>query len=113
MGAAALQENGYVTTGNNRALEDSGVWTGKGGIHSLAEFLANKNGVQDQELGEYTNRHYAQLKKAGVIKDVMRPGRHRRMARRCAPQGVGGAISLARGHETSTRTAPARPPTSG
>lgn len=100
MGADALAENGYVKPGTtNRGLNDPSNWTGKGGVHSVEEFKANKGGVQDQEFGEYTNRHYAQLKAAGVIRDGMTKAEVAGWLAAAHLKGVGGAISLSRGHD--------------
>src|SRR5215203_4504822 len=48
------------------------------GIHSLDDFLANKNGVQDRQFIEYTNLNYRALQQLGVIR---RQSRSRRSGR--------------------------------
>lgn len=103
MGAGALQETGYVRRGkvSNGMLRDPSVWTGKGEVHSLDEFLANKGGVQDRELAEYTNRHFAQLKRAGVIKDGMGQDNTAGWLAAAHLKGVGGAERLNRGQDNS------------
>ena len=100
MGADALAENGYVRRGTtNRGLHNPANWTGKGDVHSVEEFKANKGGVQDTEFGEYTNRHYAQLKAAGVIRDGMKESDVAGWLAAAHLKGVGGAKQLARGHD--------------
>jgi len=100
MGADALAENGYVKRGTtNAGLNDPSKWIGKGDVHSVAEFKANKNNVQDTEFGEYTNRHYAQLKAAGVIRDGMKPADVAGWLAAAHLKGVGGAEALARGRD--------------
>lgn len=100
MGADALAENGYVKRGTtNRGLNDPSAWTGKGDVHSVEEFKANKGGVQDREFAEYTNRHYAQLKRAGVVKDGMGQADVAGWLAAAHLKGVGGAIALSRGHD--------------
>ena len=99
-GASALAENGYVQPGTtNAGLRNPGSWTGKGGVGSIGDWLANKGGVQDQALGEYTNRHYAQLKAAGVIRNGMSPSEIAGWLAAAHLKGVGGAIALSRGHD--------------
>ncbi len=99
-GASALAENGYVRPGTtNAGLNDPNSWTGKGDVHSIAEWKANKGGVQDQALGEYTNRHYAQLKAAGVIRDGMGPSEVAGWLAAAHLKGVGGAVALSRGRD--------------
>lgn len=99
-GASALAENGYVKRGTtNAGLSDPNNWTGKGGVHSVEEWKANKGGVQDQALGEYTNRHYAQLRAAGVIRDGMSPADVAGWLAAAHLKGVGGAIALSRGRD--------------
>lgn len=100
MGADALAENGYVKRGTtNRGLNDPSVWTGKGDVHNVEEFKANKGGIQDREFGEYTNRHYAELRKAEVIRDGMSPADTAGWLAAAHLKGVGGATALARGHD--------------
>ncbi len=100
MGADALAENGYVKRGTtNRGLNDPAAWTGKGDVHSVEEFKANKGGVQDREFAEYTNRHYAQLKRAGVVKDGMGQADVAGWLAAAHLKGVGGAIQLSRGQD--------------
>ncbi len=100
MGADALAENGYVKRGTtNRGLNDPSAWTGKGDVHSVEEFKANKGGVQDREFAEYTNRHYAQLKSTGVIRDGMSQPDVAGWLAAAHLKGVGGARALSRGHD--------------
>ncbi len=100
MGADALAENGYVKRGTtNRGLHNPANWTGKGDVHSVEDFKANKGGVQDTEFGEYTNRHFAQLKAAGVIRDGMKESDVAGWLAAAHLKGVGGAKQLARGHD--------------
>ena len=99
-GASALAENGYVRPGTtNAGLKNPGNWLGKNGASSLGDWLGNKGGVQDQALGEYTNRHYAQLKAAGVIRDGMSPSEIAGWLAAAHLKGVGGAIALSKGRD--------------
>lgn len=101
-GASALAENGYVRPGTtNAGLKNPGNWLGKNGASSLGDWLGNKGGVQDQALGEYTNRHYAQLKAAGVIRDGMSPSEIAGWLAAAHLKGVGGAIALSKGHDNA------------
>ena len=100
MGADALAENGYVKRGTtNRGLHNPSNWTGKGDVRSVEDFKANKGGVQDTEFGEYTNRHFAQLKAAGVIREGMPESEVAGWLAAAHLKGVGGAKQLARGHD--------------
>ena len=99
MGGDALFDTGYVSRKGNGSLANPSAWTGKNGINSLEDFLANKNGVQDKQFVEYTNMHIRQLRKAGVIRDGMSDEQVAGHLAAAHLKGVGGAIALARGQD--------------
>jgi hypothetical protein len=100
MGAAALADTGYVQKGTkNRGLSDDSVWTGKNGIGSLKEFLANKDGIQDRQFIEYTNRNRRALERLGVLKEGMTPAQQAGWLAAAHLKGPGGAAALARGND--------------
>jgi len=70
-GAAALETLGYVKPGTynrgNSALNDPSVWTGKGGVNNVQEFLENKNNVQEVAMIENTNFNKQALLSRGAI----------------------------------------------
>jgi uncharacterized protein (TIGR02594 family) len=67
LGAPALIDLGYVRKGTStRRLRVAG-WIGKDGITARAEFLANKDGVQDRAILAYTTMNYKRLLKLGAL----------------------------------------------
>ncbi|GEP02278.1 phage tail tape measure protein [Methylobacterium oxalidis] len=108
MGAGALQETGYFRSGRNGDLNNPALWTDKAraaGVNNLQDFLANKNGIQDKQFVEYTNKHYRELVAAGVIKPGMAPNEVAGWLAAAHLKGVGskkrmnGAIGLYYGHD--------------
>lgn len=98
MGGAALADAGYVKRGtSNRGLDDPSNWTGKDGLSSLQDFLANKDGGQDKAFAAYTAINYARLKKAGIIKDGMSEEEIAGWLAVAHLKGLGGAKQLANG----------------
>jgi len=71
-GAQALETIGYLKKGTsgagNKALDDPANWTGKGGVTSKAEFLANQQ-VQDTAFQENTDFNLKVLRNRGVVTD--------------------------------------------
>lgn len=98
-GAGALKEIGGVTTSNNHALSNSGVWTGKYGS-SLNDFLHNPK-AQDQAFAAYTSKHYRELVSRGVIRPGMSEQQVAGWLAAAHLKGVGGATALSRGHDNS------------
>jgi hypothetical protein len=72
-GAAALQTNGYVRATipprprANSELNDANIWTGKDGVNSLDDWLANKNNCQENAMFANMNFNYEELKRLEVI----------------------------------------------
>lgn len=67
MGAAALQDLGYVKSGwGTRSLINKEAWTGKDGINSRDAFLGNTK-VQDSAFRKYTQANYKGLLRLKVI----------------------------------------------
>lgn len=72
-GAAALQTNGYVRATipprprANSELNDATIWTGKDGVNSLDDWLANKNNCQENAMFANMNFNYEELKRLEVI----------------------------------------------
>jgi len=75
-GAQALETIGYLKKGSsgagNSALDDPSNWTGKGGVSSKEEFLANKR-VQDTAFQENTDFNLRVLKNKGTVTDDTSP----------------------------------------
>ena len=75
-GAAALETLGYLKKGSsgagNKALDDPSNWTGKGGVYSKEEWLANKR-VQDTAFEENTAFNLRVLKNRGTVTDDSSP----------------------------------------
>jgi hypothetical protein len=68
LGAGALIDLGYVRKGASTRKLKVTAWVGKDGISGRAEFLANKNGVQDKAILAYTMMNYKRLLKLGTLK---------------------------------------------
>lgn len=67
MGAGALIDGGYVKPGTtNSGLSNPNNWTGKDGVTSRDDFLANPS-IQEANMYNYTVRNYNALAKTGVI----------------------------------------------
>ena len=73
MGAAALMDGGYVTSSSNKDLDNPEVWTGKDGINSKADFLADVK-AQENSVRALHKRNLRALKKWGVVSDSDDPG---------------------------------------
>ena len=81
-GAAALVDRGYITRaaydqyggggGGNKALNDPAAWTGKDGIRSKEDFLANPS-IQEKIMDEQLKANYKTGLKIGAIKDTDDP----------------------------------------
>ena len=75
-GAQALETIGYLKPGassaGNKALDDPANWTGKGGVNSKAEFLANQK-VQDTAFQENTDFNLKVLRNSGAVTDASSP----------------------------------------
>lgn len=90
IGAQALQTLGYLksptpprTKWTNAELDDPAIWSGKGGVSSKEEFLANKNNVQENAMFNLVDFNYKWATKNGLITSDSEPGR------------VGGILSAA------------------
>jgi TP901 family phage tail tape measure protein len=102
MGAAALADTGYVRPGTtNRSLDNPANWTGKDGINSLKELLANKSSIQDKQLLEYTAMNHRRLKAMGVISENSDPKHIAGALAAAHLQGPGGAAAMLRGRDNS------------
>ncbi|GEP03695.1 hypothetical protein [Methylobacterium oxalidis] len=102
MGAAALFDTGYVNTKRNRELNNPGIWTEKAramGVGNMADFLANRNGVQDKQFIEYTSRNLRALQRMGVIRPGMQANELAGWLAAAHLKGPGGAAALARGRD--------------
>jgi len=72
MGGPALVDAGYAVKGTtNRGLTNPSNWTGKDGLGSLEDFLANKDGGQDKAFAAYTAINYKRLVANGTIEPGM------------------------------------------
>jgi len=70
LSAESLQELGYVKTGTPQtaeALSNPNNWTGLNGITSAADFQSSST-IQDQAMYDHTQKNYAALQTAGIIK---------------------------------------------
>ncbi|MGF7051889.1 hypothetical protein GGC47_001054 [Bosea sp. OAE752] len=102
MGAAALADTGYVRPGTrNSGLTSDDTWTGKDGINSLRQFLANEGGVQDRQFLAYTARNRRALERLGVIKPGMSEAEIAGWLAAAHLKGPGGAAALARGRDNA------------
>ena len=66
MGHDALQDTEYVYPGGNKQDPMSWTWTGKNGITSLSDWLANAN-IQNSAMNDFTQKNYDALVKKGAI----------------------------------------------
>lgn len=73
-GYPALIDTGYVKSSckSNAQLKNPNNWTGKGGISSLDDWLANK-AEQESAMEELTKRNYTTMCKIGAIDKTMPP----------------------------------------
>jgi hypothetical protein len=96
-GAAALEDLGLVKPGTgkkgNKALNDPANWNTPGGLQG---FL-NDAGAQEDAFKRYTDMHYRQLLKAGVITAQSTPGEVAGYLATAHLKGIGGAIDLKKG----------------
>jgi hypothetical protein len=100
MGGAALARSGYVQPGTDQAgLKDPANWTGKDGVASLDEFLANKGNVQDKQFLDYQNKNYAEMVRNGVIRPEMTQKEIAGWLGAGHLGGAGGAKALAQGQD--------------
>jgi hypothetical protein len=88
-GAQALQTTGYVIQPpgrvvNNADLNNAANWTGKNGINSLDDWLANKNNAQESAMYALTKSNYDTLVSQGIIDSA-----------NSSPQSVAGYLSVA------------------
>ena len=93
-GAPALQDLGFVKKGTtNRGLNDPSNWLTPGGLQG---FLQNTD-TQEDAFKRYTQMHYQQLVKAGVITSSSTPAEIAGYLAAAHLEGVGGAIDLKNG----------------
>ena len=90
MGAMALQDLGYLkpptpprTSWKNSELTDPAIWSGKDGVGSREDFLANKNNSQEKAMYGLVNLNYKWGLKNGIFNSDSEIGR------------VGGLLSVA------------------
>lgn len=106
-GAAALQSQGYVTPllGQTKLTEadlnNPAVWTGKNGITSVNDFLANKNNVQEVTMFNNLNNNYTGLLKTGVLNQYSDASTVAGYLASAHLGGVGGATLLSQGISTA------------
>lgn len=101
-GAPALIDFGYVRAGTStRSLAIKEVWTGKDGIQSREDFLANKDNVQDKLILAYTRRHYKILSNMGVVGASDETGKVCGYLMAAHLKGPGGAKKLASGTDNA------------
>ena len=100
-GAAALEDLGLVKPGTgkkgNKALNDPANWNTPGGLQG---FLADSN-AQENAFKQYTNTHYQQLLKAGVITPQSTPEEVAGYLATAHLKGIGGAIDLKNGKSST------------
>jgi hypothetical protein len=71
-GLAALEDTGYIRSGTfanggrNNTLLDPNVWSGKGGVNSLQEFLETPD-AQEQAMEALISQNFGTLQRIGVI----------------------------------------------
>lgn len=65
MGEAALQDAGYYRGDLTRRNDWTGVWTGRDGVSSLADFFARPD-AQVQAIAAYHNGLVAQIRRSGL-----------------------------------------------
>jgi len=102
-GAGALIDGGYVKAGaTTRLLAEDRWWTGKNGVQSRADWLANKNGCQDTEMIAYTKRNYRSLQNVPASKEVIANADKAQLAGLLATShllGPGGARKMLKGQD--------------
>lgn len=101
-GGPALADFGYVRPGTStRSLRNNSVWTGKNGINSRDDFLANTGKVQDKLIVDYTRRNYKSLRRMSVLKGTDEPPHAAGMMAAAHLKGPGGARKFANGKDNS------------
>ena len=88
-GAQSLQTTGYVIQPPGRVVTNADLnnpanWTGKNGINSLSDWLANKNNAQETAMYDLTKTNYNTLVSQGIIDSA-----------NSSPQAVAGYLSVA------------------
>lgn len=93
-GASALADLGYVKRGTtNRGLTNPANWNIPGGLDG---FLSNPK-MQEEAFKKYTDMHYQQLLKAGVITPTSSADEVAGYLATAHLKGIGGAIDLKKG----------------
>ena len=102
-GAGALIDGGFVKAGaTTRRLAEDRWWTGKNGIQSRTNWLANKDSCQDTEMIAYTRRNYRSLQNVPASKKVIEQANKAQLAGLLATShllGPGGARKMLKGQD--------------
>jgi len=115
-GVAALETAGYLKTGSwnsmgtckgqsescrpttNGIIDNSSNWTGQNGVNSKADYLANKNGCQEDAVRRHSNTHFRYLRSNGKL-DLDNPNDVGGMLAAAHLRGAGGAENMRDGTE--------------
>ena len=115
-GVAALETAGYLEAGSwnsmgdckgqseacrsvtNGIIDDSSKWTGRNGVNNKADYLANKNGCQEDAVRRHSNTHFTYLRSNGKL-NLDNPNDVGGMLAAAHLRGAGGAENMRDGTE--------------
>ena len=115
-GVAALETAGYLRTGSwnsmgdckgqseacrpttDSVIDNDSNWTGQNGVNSKADYLANKNGCQEDAIRRHSNTHFSYLRRNDKL-DLSNPNDVGGMLASAHLRGAGGARDMRDGTE--------------